>query len=288
MYNVRVKRFLDTEQITIFEDPVREDFDYRNFNRITGEIYGLGEMIVNPFTNELECMRKLGEAQDSEQKSYSRTKKKLYDYVRANHWEWFVTMTFDKEKVNRYDYEEVTKKLSNWLSNMKKQCPIMKYVIIPEQHKDGAFHFHGLFANVDDLDFVDSGKKDAQERPIYNIGRYKLGWTTATKIGHVGKASSYLMKYITKEMCSVVKGKKRYWVSKNVDVPLIETYFVEGKKYFGRYMAENALHIKTVDGYKKVTYIELEKGTLDFLGHFDESQSMRQNERRLSQMESNN
>lgn len=65
---------------------------------------------------------------------------------------------------------------------------------MPERHKDGACHFHGLLTNCDNLKMVDSGKFSKGKhiynhevkgsKKIYNINsrNWKYGFTTATKI----------------------------------------------------------------------------------------------------------
>lgn len=257
MFNVRVKRFLDSEQIQIFSNFIRENFDDRHYDTLTGEIYGIGELLHVPFEEGLVAVKHLGDAEYNLSKSFIRTKKRIYDYVRSNRWEWFLTLTFAPDKVDRYDYSLVTSKLSKWLNNIRRSCPSMKYIVVPEQHKDGAFHFHGLFSHVEGLRFVDSGKKDKQGRVIFNVGKYRLGFTTATKVEHTGKASSYLMKYITKELCSVTRGKKRYWVSRNVDEPAVTSYLVGLSEMDILKMLEGVENIKKVHSeYVDVTYIE--------------------------------
>ena len=41
--------------------------------------------------------------------SMKRAKQKIYDLSRANEWEYFVTLTFDPNKVHRYDYTDCVK-----------------------------------------------------------------------------------------------------------------------------------------------------------------------------------
>ena len=38
---------------------------------------------------------------------------------------------------------------------------------------------------------------------------------------------SYIGKYTTKDLCTVTKGHKRYWCSRNCDLPIVEDKFVE-------------------------------------------------------------
>ena len=132
--------------------------------------------------------------------------------------ELFVTITFDPEKVDRSNYYDVTKRLSFWLKNIKKRyAPDLTYLLVPELHKDKkSFHFHGLFANIGDMTMLKSGlEKDGNT--IYNVNDYKLGFSAATRVKDNSKVCSYISKYITKELCTVTEGKKRYWASRNLN-----------------------------------------------------------------------
>lgn len=149
--------------------------------------------------------------------SRNRTVNCIYDYARANVWEYFVTWTFNKEKVkSRYDYDDLSRRMKYWLDNTKRRkSPEMKYIIVPELHKDGAYHFHGLITNIGNIKLVDSGKQIKGSK-IYNMDDYKLGFTTVSEIKNTLKASNYLTKYITKELIISTKGKRRYWANKDL------------------------------------------------------------------------
>lgn len=165
--------------------------------------------------------------------SVNRTKNMIYNYARGNVWEWFITLTFSKEKVNRYDYKECSGKLRKWLNNVKnKYAPELKYLVVPEQHKDGAWHFHGLLSNTGNIKFNKAFNKKTGELlytksnlPILNFGSYKMGFSTATAITDTAKASSYITKYITKELAVNTKGFRRYYPSSNLDLPL-KSFFI--------------------------------------------------------------
>lgn len=150
--------------------------------------------------------------------SMSRTKKMIYYLARSNVWEWFVTLTLAPDKVDRYDYRELVKKVRKWFDNLRqRRAPEMYYLIVPEQHKDGAWHFHGLLGGCRGLTFTDSGKRDASGHVIYHMDNWKYGFSTATEVSDTERVSSYICKYITKEMCASVSGRQRYWVSHNVN-----------------------------------------------------------------------
>lgn len=172
--------------------------------------------------------------------SMRRTKSKVYNYAKCNNWDYFVTFTFSKEKIDRYDYDQCVTKLSQWLKNLRKRSPGLSYLVVPEQHKDGAWHFHGLFAGLEESEIVWSGKyvirKESgngrtkfrmTDRKIYRIGRYRLGFMTATEIQDKQKVVSYITKYITKDMMRDLSGKKRYWCSRNLLLPTEEVFTLD-------------------------------------------------------------
>lgn len=262
MRHIKIKRFLDSEQIQIsdkifrpdrLEDDLTHSYLYTDVNKRKMSYK------ENPFTSEYEYMmpyRKVDEA-ESIRVSRSRTITKLYDIARSNMWEWFFTLTFNPKKVDSFDYSLTSKKLSLWLNNMRKKCPDMVYIVVPEQHKSGRWHFHGLFSNVSDLDFVDSGKRTENGQIIYNVGNYNIGWSTAIQCDNSPKVVSYLCKYITKELCQATKGKKRYWASRNVNLPEVVEYDVhmEYEEILKCCDLENS-HYKSVEGYVNVTYVD--------------------------------
>ena len=195
--------------------------------------------------------------------SMNRSKRKIYDYGRANVWEWFFTFTFKPVKeFNRENFEDCKKKVTKWFKNIRNSyCKNIKYLIVPEQHKSGAWHFHALVSNCEGLTFThainqrrfmkdDEGNivynKKGQPIPnkyygcllrtsypdgdyIYNIEQYKSGFTTATKINDTKKAVSYIVKYITKDLSECTFGKRRYLPSNNLNVPEVEYAFRDPK-----------------------------------------------------------
>lgn len=161
--------------------------------------------------------------------SLNRTKQKIYDYALSNDWTngYFLTITFNQEYVDRYNYKECYGHIKNLIRNIRRTNPNIKYIFVPEMHKDRAWHFHGLVVNCENLILMDSGKT-AKGKKIYNINlqTYKYGFTTATKIEDTNKVSGYITKYITKELIDNTKGQHRYLFSKNLDAPTVSTEWI--------------------------------------------------------------
>lgn len=152
-------------------------------------------------------------------RSMRRARANLRRLALANSFEYFVTLTLDPGKIDRYDGRAVVKALSQWADNMVRRHGL-RYVLVPEQHKDGAFHFHGFFAG-EGLEVVDSGTIsmagwEHPRRPcseaeraqwlaegghiVYNLPQWTLGFTTALELyGTYGSAVGYVCKYIGKQ-----------------------------------------------------------------------------------------
>ena len=146
-----------------------------------------------------------------------RARARVRTLARANSFNYFVTFTLDPAKVDRYDPDAVIRKLVVWLSN-RVQRQGLRYILVPERHKDGAIHFHGFINNV--LNIVDSGTitrpggkprrpRSAADRAamlaagghvVYNVPEWPYGFTTAIELyGEYTAAVSYVCKYIGKQ-----------------------------------------------------------------------------------------
>lgn len=139
---------------------------------------------------------KKAEGADME-RSMRRARAKLRRLALANQFEYFVTLTLDPAKIDRYDGAAVVKALGTWADNMVRRHGL-RYILVPERHKDGAFHFHGFMAGPG-LEVRDSGV-ERDGRPVYNLPQWKLGFTTAQRLyGDYAAAVGYCCKYIGKQ-----------------------------------------------------------------------------------------
>lgn len=132
--------------------------------------------------------------------SLKRAKDKIFDiaFVNENLWEYMITFTLDSNVIDRYDTQLINKKLKTWLNNSVKRHNL-NYLIIPELHKDGAVHFHGLISG--DFNFIDSHRVDKSNRKIYNLSNWKFGFSTAVPLDNNKIAvCKYITKYITKDL----------------------------------------------------------------------------------------
>ena len=136
-------------------------------------------------------------SEESMMRSMRRAKARVRRLALANDFRWFVTLTLDQKMVDRYDAAAVVRKLQQWCSNQVKRRGL-KYILVPERHKDGAIHFHGFFSDA--LEATASGHTDKAGHMIYNLPGWTLGFTAAIECyGDYPKAVAYCCKYIGKQ-----------------------------------------------------------------------------------------
>jgi hypothetical protein len=174
------------------------------------------------------------EAQLLQLNSLRRSKTAISDIILSNTFDMWCTFTFNGKTDNikkdlgivtstdRYDIDLCKKKMSKWLKNQREIHGSFDYLIVPEFHKDGALHFHA-FVNEYKGKIKNTGtRKHGKE--VYRIASYKLGISEMQYIGQTDidyrKISSYIKKYITKDM-PLFSGKKRYWCSTRLSRPEI-------------------------------------------------------------------
>ena len=169
------------------------------------------------------------EKEKNRQDSLKRAKKKVFEIASANEWHYMATFTLNKDVIDRYDSVEVQKRFGNWLSNMV-QRKGLKGLFIPEKHEDGAIHFHGLMNDALTMHFSKTYKvmgikkpmgerklrnmkkspTDTGVKPVFNVGEYKLGFSTAIPLDeqsavdevdkNTTRVSHYITKYCTKDL----------------------------------------------------------------------------------------
>lgn len=178
--------------------------------------------------NQLD--RKYAPKLENAVRSMNRSKNNLMDILQCNDFNFFVTLTFDKNKIDRLDDNKTRKAFTQWVANIQRDLPNLIYVAVPEYHKKGGLHFHLLIggATAEDLGLVNSGKVVKSGRCkgqiIYNVSKWnRKGFSTATEILDNNAVKFYLSKYLTKSKVDPrFFGKKRFYVSRNIKRPQVE------------------------------------------------------------------
>lgn len=180
-----------------------------------------------------------GEASDperSKESSRNRARSCVRDIAFCNRFDYFFTWTLDSKLIDRYDPEIVGKKVRTFLMNASNRKGFL-YVVVPELHKDGAIHLHGLCklgkVRIERAVNPHTGKELSTEhnQPIYNMVDWKLGHSTCIPIDeNYERTCNYLVKYIDKGTDKIF-GKWYYSSRSLVKHPPVE--LVDGVDYDG-------------------------------------------------------
>lgn len=154
-------------------------------------------------------------AQFKRDNNLSRTRGAVYELAACNPWQYFATLTLDAARRDRFDLSAFRRDFAQWLRNYNRlHGAAVKYLLIPEQHKDGAWHMHGLLSGLEDgrlvrnrfgyLDWLDYAKR--------------FGFISLSEIRSQERVSSYITKYITKDMSARLHelGAHLYYASKGL------------------------------------------------------------------------
>jgi hypothetical protein len=133
------------------------------------------------------------------EESVSRTRAKIFEIAACNDFEYFVTLTLNKEKRDRFDLHGFSKDFAQFVRDEnKKRCENekIKYLLIPEQHQDGAWHMHGLFMGLNKNDFV----KNEHGYLDWVAYSKRFGFFSCSKIKSRLACSKYITKYVSKSI----------------------------------------------------------------------------------------
>ncbi len=199
--------------------------DYRNISNIIKVYPNMLQIVIyhNDYqlslnrSHKKQLKKEQTETQrlDSIHRSLRRSTVSVKDIIVSNKWDFWCTFTFSPNKVDRYDFERVSTKMHLWL----KRQPNLRYIIVPEQHKDGAYHFHALIANYTGP--LKPTKKRTKNGQFIFRANFGSGFHEFVKIdGNNLAIAQYMTKnYLTKNNL-LLRNRKRYWTSRGLDKPL--------------------------------------------------------------------
>lgn len=149
-----------------------------------------------------------GKAKDPErslESSRQRAKASIRDIALCNQFGYFFTLTLSPDLVNRYDAVAVEKKVLQYLKNASYRKGF-SYLCVPERHKDGAIHLHGL-CNLGSIKIARAVNPHTllpistqSGQPVFNMTDWKLGFSQCVPLDeNYERVCNYISKYITKE-----------------------------------------------------------------------------------------
>ena len=150
--------------------------------------------------------------------SISRTKSRVFELAACNEFQHFCTFTQDEKLRDRFDLSDFRKDFAQLVRNINRGRETkIKYLLIPEQHKNGAWHMHGLLSGLqsDDLRPFELSENIPERlkkmirggTAVYDWTRYRraFGYFTCTEIESREACAKYVTKYISKDLQKTVR-----------------------------------------------------------------------------------
>lgn len=230
--------------------PDRDHTIYRYTDQIYKVVqwYRLRGLVIGPKTAAKHYDHKLDA-------SLSRAKSVVLQLALCNEWDYFCTFTISGAKYDRSDLPAWRDSFTQWIRDQRKKGDDIAYLLVPERHKDGSWHAHGLFRGLGAGNLVTfkewdrsgfrspNGRRlprrlvdsDYETWPAYYE---KFGNNSFGLIRSQVAAAFYVSKYISKELDRSVSdvGLHLYYCSRGLN--RAEKHL----DFFGRsYMIENML-----------------------------------------------
>lgn len=257
-YNVKVTYYNNELQISRYGYKiyrVDEEMKVNDVDNQTSNNYGKQSFVNRKKSDE-------DSDKDNKVRSERRSKQSIYEIARANDWDYFATFTM---RDNRYDYDSCKDRLRKFLNNFKcRKVSDLEYLVVPEQHMDGAWHFHALLKGNIDAYLSETWHKGRYEIIGYNLGKCEL-----ENVKDTNRVASYITKYITKDLANTVKNKRRYFYSKGLKKGesvemLIDRDISTIDFVIGNFPNYDMTHVRTTEyNGNRIEYIQLKRTDFD-------------------------
>jgi len=165
------------------------------------------------FKNEREDYAKHTEGFKS-LKSLFRAKERIFRIVQGNIVQEYKPIFFTLTSADQEtDLRESNKKIKAFIRRLNDYLGYnLKYIVVPERHKSGAFHYHGVFFNVPYVNVV-----------FFRHNIWKYGYVDLKIPRKIKSVARYLTKYFTKDtLTNLGKNDKSYFTSRNLVLPSTE------------------------------------------------------------------
>jgi hypothetical protein len=148
--------------------------------------------------------------------NFSRARSMVLQYALCNPWQYFFTGTLSQDKWQRDSLTPFMSSLSQSVRDWRKAYQIgLDVLLVPEQHKDGSWHVHGLINNLPSYAIGSFVRLDLREVGLgwlfplklcngdfYNWYDFsdKYGFCSLAPIRDPIATAFYITKYISKDL----------------------------------------------------------------------------------------
>ena len=144
----------------------------------------------------------------------SRSKSRIRELALCNDWDYFATLTLSPEWGDRRDLPRWRENLSRWICYFREsgRAPDFAYLFVPEEHKAGGWHMHGLIKGLprEELRLFSLREKLPhyirdklrEGQAVYDWPAYsaRYGFIDLEPVRSSAAVCSYISKYVSKAL----------------------------------------------------------------------------------------
>lgn len=167
-------------------------------------------------TAERRTRRNDGSDADRLENNVARARSRVRELASCNPWDYFATFTIDGHKQDRFNLAMYSKRLGEWFGNFNRDYKAhVSYLVVPEQHKNGAYHAHGLLSGIP------AGALTVNEHGHLDWPRYRarFGFISLDPVRDRLACAAYITKYVSKDLDSThhEKGEHLFYASRGLE-----------------------------------------------------------------------
>ena len=138
--------------------------------------------------------------------NFSRARSMVLQYALCNPWDYFFTGTLDETKQDRFNLDVFASRLMQFVRDKRKAYHAkFQVLLVPEHHKDGAWHVHGLVYGLPAsalCPFRPPAPRVLIDGGYFNWPDYqaKFGFCSMGAIRDPIATAFYISKYVSKDL----------------------------------------------------------------------------------------
>lgn len=232
----RVSTKSHDEKKELFEKLYKENIDKKKSERKAI----ISKELREQFDSDEQCKEYVKE--NMERKTHNKIERKMRLIRKANqqHWDYFVTFTYDGSK---HDENSFKKKLRECLSRLSTRKG-WKYIGVWERSPEKQrLHFHGLFSipemigefvEVNDWDSRAKKRRTTMQNTYFTERFGRNDFSRIIDPLQTQNAVRYIVKYLEKSGERIVysKGLYQYFISDIMDEDIICPYYSDDEKHY--------------------------------------------------------
>lgn len=265
-YDIKMVDCRDYIQVYIYEKRRIKKNENKDTSELELKKYKMDKLLDEEYEKKPKEKQKLSNEIDIKNIMRSKLQCQRIAKSNINDWKTFITLTFEE---NITDVEFANKRFKYFIDKVRRVKKDFKYLCITEFQKRGATHYH-LLTNIDIHD--EKVIYSQEDNPKFKHVKYWIDGFTSVEVmkGDYKKIIGYISKYMTKDIDNRLFNHRRYFYSRNLNLPsnsYIDLKNDKEKEFYEKKIQDKKVvyqnnYINAYD-HTDVTFLELSKIQFD-------------------------